>query len=429
MPRRSTANVLRLGVAVVALLLGATLVFTAWAQWRGLDEEAHRLEQDPGEDLLRALREDLGSTASGPEDPAPAASLLARWHHAGLRHLALVQPDGTVVLSAGEALHTADGVLPPGAAWSVSGERVWMVEAPQPPASPSPAGGGPRDPELQRSQSQRPRLVIEYVPERAVALQRTARRGLLLAFWVAGTLLAGAGAVWVYSRRAEEAAAREAAQEQLAALGRMSAVLAHELRNPLTSLKGHAQLLEEYLPEGRSQKKAARVVGEAERMEALITDLLDFVRAGRLETEPAELDTVVGDAARAAEGAVLVDQDTPVSVSGAAGTVQLDRERVRQVVINLVENGLQHGPPVNISISREGPWAVVRVDDHGPGVPLDQREQVFAPFHTTRTRGTGLGLAVARQIAQSHGGSLHCEEGPKGGARFVLRLPVRSQES
>ena len=419
-PPRAPGHVLRIGVVALAVVLGATLIFTAWAQWEGLAEEAHRLEQDPGKDLLRGLERDRETVALAPTRDAGFAALLASWSHAGLRYVALVSEDGTVIEEAGDGVHPKGTPLPPRSTWSVHDDRVWMVEAPR--AEGSNVAGGSRDPEVRAPRRQPPRLVIEYVPERALALQATARRGLWLALWVAGVLVLGAGVYWRSSLAAEAAAARSAKQERLAALGQMSAVLAHELRNPLTSLKGHAQLLEEFLPEGRTQAKAARVVAEATRMETLISDLLEFVRAGRIQRRAVDLRALVEAAAHAASGAVPVAPAPGWTVDGPSVVLDVDPERLRQVVVNLIENGLQHGPPVQVQLVAGSGGVTIRVQDAGPGIPADDRERVFAPFHTTRTRGTGLGLAVARRIAEAHDGTLLVEDSEQG-ACFVLWLP------
>jgi two-component system sensor histidine kinase HydH len=203
----------------------------------------------------------------------------------------------------------------------------------------------------------------------------------------------------------------------------MAAVLAHEMRNPLASLKGNAQLLERSLPSGeRAHRRAERVVGEAIRLETLVSGLLEFARTGELRRRPVPPVEVV----RASVAALVHPQPAPVTIddAGAPSLWSLDAERTEQVVTNLLENGLQAGPgPVRLSVEeREGELRLA-VEDSGPGIPLEDLERIFEPFFTRRTRGTGLGLAVARRFVELHGGSLSASNRPGGGARFLVRIP------
>jgi two-component system sensor histidine kinase HydH len=200
----------------------------------------------------------------------------------------------------------------------------------------------------------------------------------------------------------------------------MSSVMAHELRNPLASLKGHAQLLAEDLTDEKQKKKADRVVADAQRLEALTTSLLDFVRDGPIETERVPLQRVLDRA--------LEDLDRArVDVRGE-GVVLADELRLARALHNVLDNALKASPSdarVELTVQQEGSELVIAVRDHGEGLPADA--QIFEPFVTTRTRGTGLGLPVARRIAEQHGGSLNAENDPAGGAVFTFRLPHASQ--
>jgi two-component system sensor histidine kinase HydH len=199
----------------------------------------------------------------------------------------------------------------------------------------------------------------------------------------------------------------------------MSAVLAHEIRNPLASLKGNAQLLAASLADSeRHGAKARRVVDEAVRLESLTADLLEYVRTGELhrrEVSPAALLREAVDAVDPA--AISLD-----SVGAGAGWT-LDPERMRQVLVNLLENAVAAGAPVRASVREEGARLHFVIQDSGPGVPPSERERIFEPFHTTRTRGTGLGLAVARRVVEQHGGSISVENAAAGGAVFSVVLP------
>lgn len=264
-------------------------------------------------------------------------------------------------------------------------------------------------------------VAVEFTPDEANRLQRAASR-TLAAGGIAALLLILTSAAMARSLRKRAVLERRLADERsLAVLGEMSAVLAHEIRNPLASLKGHAQLLEESLEDNEpAQKKAQRVVAEALRLERLSAELLDFVRSAKVEPTSTPLRELLEACVSAVpEASVQLQTET----APAAWT--LDADRLQQAVTNLLQNAAQAAPEGIVVLSAEQVAAelVLRIRDEGPGVPLDQREQIFQPFFTTRTRGTGLGLAVARRVIELHGGTIEVLSPPAGGAEFCVRLP------
>jgi len=229
--------------------------------------------------------------------------------------------------------------------------------------------------------------------------------------------------VWRSTRRLLSIEQEAARARHLAALGEMSAVLAHEIRNPLTSLKGHSQLLMENLQAlglDKPRSKAERVVNEAVRLEHITNDLLDFVKQGELDRAPTDLGRLVQQAASEA-----VPADRLVLVLPEESVVlPVDASKLGQLLGNLVQNAVQAGDgPVEVDLVVAESDVVLTVRDHGPGIPAGQEERIFEPFVTTRVRGTGLGLAIARRIADRHGGTLTASNHPKGGALFRLTLP------
>ncbi|HVJ89785.1 MAG TPA: ATP-binding protein, partial [Labilithrix sp.] len=270
-------------------------------------------------------------------------------------------------------------------------------------------------------------LVVELEPPVIETLRRDLKRIGIVAAAAASVLLAFAIAWSRSARRLSELEARAARDERLIALGSMSSVMAHELRNPLASLKGHAQLLLEDLEEmGDTKKraKAERVVSEAERLERLTTTLLDFVRDGpneRTKMRPEEL------VHKSLEDVPI--ERVNVDLSSAPSTVEVDGGRLARAIHNLVDNALQAAPEesIELTMTTEGTDVVLTVRDRGPGIPAGSESQIFEPFMTTRVRGTGLGLAVARRIVEQHEGTLTGDNHPSGGAIFTLRL--RGQRS
>jgi two-component system sensor histidine kinase HydH len=202
----------------------------------------------------------------------------------------------------------------------------------------------------------------------------------------------------------------------------MSAVMAHEIRNPLASLKGHAQLLAERLPaDSRERARAERVVGEASRLEGLTSDLLDFARSGPLEVKAADpLEVLRLSMCDVAEDGFEVD------AKEAPPTWTFDAGRVRQALVNVLQNARQASPvdrSPHVRVFERDGSLVYEVRDHGPGLPEGSETRIFDPFFTTRTNGTGLGLAVARRVAEMHGGRIEAHTHAEGGAVFRITLP------
>jgi two-component system sensor histidine kinase HydH len=278
--------------------------------------------------------------------------------------------------------------------------------------------------------------VLEAEPPVGAQLRADGLRALVGA-GIAGLLfLVFAIALRRESQRREEVLLQAHRDRRLAALGEMSAVVAHELRNPLASLKGHTQLMLELLPANGSEeataatervrKKAERIVQDAEELQALTSSLLAFVRSGELQPQAVDFRRIVERAAEVAGGATLRLPD--FEVNG-----QADPGRLEQAISNLIQNAWQASaarPEVELRLlgpagptEHSGKTVEVRVMDHGPGIDLSSAESLFEPFHTTRAQGTGLGLAIAKSIVDAHHGTLHAENRPEGGALFLLRLP------
>lgn len=226
--------------------------------------------------------------------------------------------------------------------------------------------------------------------------------------------------------------AREASE---AKLRRFVADASHELRTPLSAVRAYAELFERGAgdrPEdlARSLEGIAR---ESERMSVLVDDLLLLARLdeGRpLDREPVALDQVVGEAVDTAR---TVEPDRPVTLAAEPAQVVGDRQRLRQIVDNLLVNVRAHTPPgtpVEVRVGRENGSAVVEVADHGPGIAGEDAGRVFERFYRTdgsrsRSRGgVGLGLSIVAAVAEAHGGSVSVESEPGEGATFRIALPL-----
>ena len=232
--------------------------------------------------------------------------------------------------------------------------------------------------------------------------------------------------------RCAEAEARRA--ERLAALGQLSAGLAHEIRNPLGVIKGSAEMLSRKVKD--SQPLVAELAGyistEVNRLNALVGRFLDFVRPSRLELHPEAISEIL-DRALEATASSFPDAKVKVERQYAQGLpeIQADRQLCEQVFINLITNAFQamegQDGTLRLSIAPEvsngEPGVCVTVEDSGAGVPPESREQIFNPFFTSKKEGVGLGLSIVAKIVDDHRGSIHLDSDTIRGARFRVFLP------
>jgi signal transduction histidine kinase len=232
-------------------------------------------------------------------------------------------------------------------------------------------------------------------------------------------------------RRFLELQAQEESQRRLAALGRLASTLAHEIRNPLGAIKGLTQVAQERLPRDHdTQELMKTVVTEAERLERLVTDLLTFARprpAALVELDLKPLLAEVAQQLRSQTDPLKIVFQLPASQSSAL--VLADPDGLRQVLLNVFLNAVEASPPasqIEVKIESSGKSHRIEICDEGSGIGNQDPEELFQPFVTTKTRGTGLGLAVSRQIVERLGGTIELKNREPKGTVCQIALPAHA---
>jgi PAS domain S-box-containing protein len=236
-------------------------------------------------------------------------------------------------------------------------------------------------------------------------------------------------------KRAQEELLRS---ERLSVLGQLTATVAHELRNPLSAIRNSVYAIREFVS-GKGlalDRPLTRIERSIARCDGIVTDLLDYARSRQLQSTEQVLDQWLGD--------VLDEQKLPNHVRlsrdlAAPGVVAaFDPERLRRVIVNLVDNAVQSLPDgerngreleISVATRQNGESIEIAVSDTGPGIAPDVLPRIFEPLYSTKTFGTGLGLPTVKQIVEQHGGEIELSSELGVGTRALVRLPLpRSQE-
>jgi PAS domain S-box-containing protein len=234
----------------------------------------------------------------------------------------------------------------------------------------------------------------------------------------------------------EQAEERERLRDRLAALGEMAATIAHEVKNPLASIEVLAGLVRRQVSDREDLRALlSDIISEAKMANAIVVEVLEFVRPIRLQMDRTSIVKVVEDAIPMAEhkiarGGTRIDLELPQGLPAIQG----DHHQLCQVVTNLLINALEAlggQGAVRIGarmrpaeLEEQVPEIELVVADDGPGIPADVKDRVFDPFFTTKPQGSGLGLAIVRKIVDAHDGRIDVVSAPGGGTAFAVNLPV-----
>jgi nitrogen-specific signal transduction histidine kinase len=244
------------------------------------------------------------------------------------------------------------------------------------------------------------------------------------------------GAICLFSDLTELTALQKQMQmkENLAALGELSAGLAHEFKNALATISGYAQMIRMETKDKELSDYSQKILDQTRALTHVVTEFLKFARPLDLSYEPVTLGPVIGRVL--AEVGEAAPSHAALSAEGEFGEVPGDEPLIRQALLNLVRNAAEAAASesasdrfprvvVHGSIDHNGSQGGQRISisDNGPGISQEDLPKIFVPFYTTKTNGTGLGLAVVQKIIVQHGGTIEARNRPEGGAEFILWLP------
>jgi signal transduction histidine kinase len=221
--------------------------------------------------------------------------------------------------------------------------------------------------------------------------------------------------------------------ERMAAIGQLTATVAHELRNPMSAIRNTVYMMKDQHSRGQPvamERPLERIGRSLDRCEKIIQELLDFSRSRALQSEAQVFDTWL----RGIIGEFTTPPGTAIALEASAGEtkVALDSDRLQRVIINLVENAVQAlaehrsvtSPRVVLRTRTLSDALELQIEDNGPGIPAENLVKVFEPLFTTKRMGTGLGLPTVKQIVEQHGGTIALESTVGEFTRAVIRLPL-----
>ena len=215
----------------------------------------------------------------------------------------------------------------------------------------------------------------------------------------------------------------EKLQEETAFYKRLyeiSANLAHELKNPLASIKGAVELL---ASGHRSERLMKIVMSETERLDSIIKDFLSLARPIPKDKKPVNVKAVVEEICQ------KLNSEKECSVEGKDTVVKVEPKSLHSAVDNLIRNALYWAKKrVKVTVNESGNWVEVTVEDDGPGIPEEEWDRVFEPFFSRRKEGSGLGLSVVKKFAVEHGGFVFVKRSSLGGASFTMRIPKEQRD-
>jgi two-component system sensor histidine kinase HydH len=216
-------------------------------------------------------------------------------------------------------------------------------------------------------------------------------------------------------------------KDRLAAIGQLTAGIAHEIRNPLAAIEGFSELLVRRIQDDSARILLDEIVQEVRHLNRIVGDFLTFAREPQLHFEPTDVGALI-------EGTLTLLLSThpqPVTLKATLpprlSPVVLDPNEFRRAIVNIVRNALEampSGGTLEVAADLSDEHLTVTIRDSGPGIAEHVKEQIFTPFFTTKDQGTGLGLAIAHKIVEGHRGVIEVDTAPGAGSAFTIRIPL-----
>jgi PAS domain S-box-containing protein len=225
-----------------------------------------------------------------------------------------------------------------------------------------------------------------------------------------------------------------ALKRNLESLGEMAAGLSHEFKNALATLHGYAQLMQSHAQDEQARAASTALLQEVRSLTGMVTAFLNFARPQPLQRADVSLLELLRECASELQP-LFTERRARFEMSGEFPEIQADERMLRQALVNIIRNAAEaigeesaerrvHVQGSNDTDSAGRGWAVIEIRDTGSGIKESDRERIFIPFFTTKSKGHGIGLALAHRVITEHGGTLTATNAPDGGAVFTLRLPV-----
>ncbi len=235
-------------------------------------------------------------------------------------------------------------------------------------------------------------------------------------------------------RKAQDARLQVERSQKLSLVGQIAAGMAHEIKNPLASIKGAVEILGDESTSAADKEEFREIIfKEIRRVDGSLTDFLEFAGPSESKFQPVELSQVIRDSVRQLEVQARSQGVTISSELEDGWHVNADSEKIHQVMLNLLLNAVEASPEgsivaVKLENDQTSSQAKLVISDCGAGIDAGDSERLFEPFFSTKATGTGLGLAIAKTIIEKHGGSLSLQNGTQGGAIATVMLPLTGEE-
>ena len=214
--------------------------------------------------------------------------------------------------------------------------------------------------------------------------------------------------------------------ERFAAVGKIVAHVAHEIKNPLMIIGGFTRQIKDSLADEKALMKLEMIVNEVSRLEKLVASLGDFTKVYTLARRPADMNSIIAEVLKIVEGAYPEEFRFESGLFPELRKIECDIDKIRQVLLNIIANAvdaMKNGGTVSILTENVEDGIEIKIRDEGMGILEEEILHIFEPFYTTRDKGSGLGLAICYKIIEAHDGDIWADSIPGKGATFVIRLP------